>query len=125
MATLKKNKEGLYEIKAKEMEVETQSAGKPSSPHANQAIFNSLNPLLEMLNLWSDASLMLIHVSLKTLKPWGEANLLLIHVILNTLKSLLQILKLRGEANLILIHMIIHGLEPSITNYSKFLHASA
>ena len=54
-----------------------------------QAILNALNHLLEMLNLWSDANLMLIHASLKTLKPWGEASLLLIHVILNMLKYLL------------------------------------
>ena len=29
------NKRGLYEIKAEEVEVETRSVGKPSSPHAN------------------------------------------------------------------------------------------
>ena len=29
------NKGGLYEIKAEEMEVETRSVGKPSSPHAD------------------------------------------------------------------------------------------
>ena len=31
----KRNEEGLYEIKAEEVEVETQSGGKTSSPHAN------------------------------------------------------------------------------------------
>ena len=68
-----------------------------------QAILNALNPLLEMLK----RSLMLIHASL------------------HMLKSLLQILKLKDETSLILIHAILHGLEPSITNYNKFLHASA
>ena len=29
------NKRGLYEIKVEKVEVETQKAGKPSSPHAN------------------------------------------------------------------------------------------
>ena len=72
-----------------------------------QAILNALNPLLEMLKLW------------------GEASLMLIHVILNTLKPLLKMLKLISEANLILVHAILHGVEPSITNYSKLLHVSA
>ena len=53
-----------------------------------------------------------------------KRSLLLIHGILHTLKSLLQILKSRGEASLILIHAIIHGVELSITNYCKLLHAS-
>ena len=44
---------------------------------------------------------------------------------LHALKSLLQILKLRSEANLILIHAILHGVESSITNYYKLIHASA
>ena len=35
LATSKRNKLGLYEIKVEEVEVETQSADKPSSPHAN------------------------------------------------------------------------------------------
>ena len=34
-----------------------------------QAILNTLNPLLEMLKLWIEASLMLIHVILNTLNP--------------------------------------------------------
>ena len=71
-----------------------------------QAILNTLNPLLEMLKLW------------------GEANLMLIHEILKTLKPLLEMLKLKNEANLILIHAILHGVELSITDYSKLLHAS-
>ena len=65
-----------------------------------QAILNALNPLLQILKLR------------------GEASLLLIYAILNTLKS-------RGEASLILIHMILHGVEPSIIDYSKLLHANA
>ena len=68
-----------------------------------QAIFNALDPLLEMLKLW------------------GEASLVLIHAIL---KPLLEMLKLRSEASLILIHAILHGVEPSIIDYSKLLHAS-
>ena len=72
-----------------------------------QAILNTLNPLLEMLKLWGDASLMLIHAFLKMLKP------------------LLEMLKLRSEAILILIHAILHGVEPSITDYNKLLHVSA
>ena len=31
----------------------------------------------------------------------------------------------KSEASLILIHAILHGVEPSITDYSKLLHASA
>ena len=65
-----------------------------------QVILNALNPLLEMLKLWC------------------EGSLVLIRAILNTLKS-------RDEASLILIHVILHGVEPTITNYSKILHASA
>ena len=72
-----------------------------------QAILNMLNLLLEMLKLWGDASLMLIHAILKTLKP------------------LLVMLKPWSEANLILIHAILHGVELTITNYNKLLHASA
>ena len=64
---------------------------------------NALNPLLEML----------------------KCSLMLIHAIFHTLKYLLQILKLRGEVSLILIYVILHGVEPSITNYNKFLHVSA
>ena len=67
-----------------------------------QETLNALNPLLEML----------------------KRSLMLIHAIFHTLKSLLQILKLRGEASLILIHAILYGVEPSITNYCKLLHAS-
>ena len=65
-----------------------------------QTILNVLNPLLEMLKLW------------------GEDSLIMIYTILNTLKS-------RSEARLILIHAILHGVEPSITDYNKLLHASA
>ena len=65
-----------------------------------QMILNALNPLLEMLKLW------------------GEDNLIMIHMILNTLKP-------RSEARLILIHEILHRVEPSITDYNKLLHASA
>ena len=72
-----------------------------------QAVLNTLNPQLEMLKLWSDTSLMLIHAILKTLKPLQE------------------MLKLWSEASLILIHAILHGIEPSITDYNKFLHVSA
>ena len=54
-----------------------------------------------------------------------KRSLLLIHAVLYTLKSLLQILKLRSEASLILIHAILHGVESSITDYCKLLHASA
>ena len=50
---------------------------------------------------------------------------MLIHAIFKTLKPLLEMLKLRSEADLILIHAILHGVEPSITYYSKLLHASA
>ena len=64
---------------------------------------NALNPLLEML----------------------KRSLMLIHAIFHTLKYLLQILKLRGEVSLILIYVILHGVEPSIIDYNKFLHASA
>ena len=71
-----------------------------------QAILNTLNPLLEMLKLW------------------GEANLMLIHAILKMLKPLLEMLKLKSEANLILIHAILHGVEPSVTDYRKLFHAS-
>ena len=67
------------------------------------ATLNALNHLLEMI----------------------KYSLLLIHTILHTLKYLLQILKLRSEASLILIHAILHGVELSITNYCKLLHASA
>ena len=35
LKTSKMNKGGLYEIKVEEVEVETQSVGKPSSPHAD------------------------------------------------------------------------------------------
>ena len=49
---------------------------------------------------------------------------MLIHEILKTLKPLLEMLKLKNEANLILIHAILHGVELSITDYSKLLHAS-
>ena len=35
LKTSKMNKGGLYEIKAEEVEVETQSVGKPSSPHVD------------------------------------------------------------------------------------------
>ena len=56
---------------------------------------NALNPLLEMLK----CSLLLIHAILKTLKSWDEANL-------------------------IMIHAILHGVESSITDYCKLLHAS-
>ena len=52
-------------------------------------------------------------------------SLLLIHAILHMLKSLLQILKLRGEVSLILIYAILHGVESSIIDYCKLLHASA
>ena len=72
-----------------------------------QAILNMLNSLLEMLKLW------------------GEANLMLIHSILNTLKPLLEMLKLWSEASLILIHVILHGVELSITYYNKLLHVSS
>ena len=65
-----------------------------------QTILNALNPLLEMLKLW------------------GEDSLIMIHTILNTLKP-------RSEARLILIHAILHRVEPSITDYNKLLHASA
>ena len=68
-----------------------------------QATLNAFNPLLEML----------------------KRSLMLIHAIFHTLKYLLQILKLRGEVSLILIYVILHGVEPSITNYNKFLHVSA
>ena len=71
---------------------------------ALQAILNMFNHLLEMLKLWSEASLMLIHA------------------ILNMLKPLLEIPKLRSEVSLILIHVIIHGVELCITDYSKLLH---
>ena len=67
------------------------------------ATLNALNHLLKML----------------------KCSLLLIHAILNTLKPLLQILKLRSEASLILIHAILHGVESSIADYCKLLHASA
>ena len=67
------------------------------------ATLNALYPLLEML----------------------KHNLLRIHVILHMLKSLLRILKLRGETSLILIHAILYGVELSIANYYKLLHASA
>ena len=50
---------------------------------------------------------------------------MLIHAILKMLKLLLEMLKLRSEASLILIHTILHGVEPSIIDYSKLLHASA
>ena len=53
-----------------------------------------------------------------------KCSLLLIHVILHTLKSLLHILKLRSEVSLILIYAILHGVESSITDYEKLLHAS-
>ena len=66
------------------------------------ATLNVLNPLLEMLKI----------------------SLLLIHAILHTFKSLLLILKLRDEASLILIHAILYGVESSITDYCKLLHAS-
>ena len=71
-----------------------------------QAILNTLNPLLEMLKLW------------------GEANLMLIHEILKTLKPLLEMLKLKNEANLILIHAMLNGAEPCITDYNKLFHVS-
>ena len=67
-----------------------------------QATLNALNHLLKML----------------------KRSLMLIRAILHTLKSLLQILKLRGEVSMILIHAILHGVEPSITDYNKLLHAS-
>ena len=67
------------------------------------------------------ATLNVPNLSLEMLKR----SLLLIHAVLYTLKSLLQILKLRSEASLILIHAILHGVESSITDYCKFLHASA
>ena len=50
------------------MEVETQSVEKPSSSHA-QVILNMLNPLLEILKLWREASLILIHAILYGVEP--------------------------------------------------------
>ena len=48
-----------------------------------------------------------------------------LQAILNTLNPLLEMLKLWDETSLILIYAILHGVEPSITDYSKLLHVSA
>ena len=75
------------------MEKETQSGGKPSSPHADSpGTLNAINTLLEML----------------------ECNLLLIHTLLYVLKSLLEVLKSRSEASLILIYALLHRVETSV-----------